>query len=229
MSTHDPIANAKRRAKELSRAGTMTHQKALDAIARQEGHAHWAAFASSCGRLPIPTVDEPPATASRPGWRTMQLERMTGARHSPMDEWVIRSFGRPLGRLCLTMGRMASSVMIIAACTLCACLQQSISGSAEAFFTMLVLLCSPYLVAMGITKPDHSSTRTLRRSILSFAVFWMVLTIGSCVALSIGQHPAGMHPSDGILKVLCILPTVLMLSIILSSATWTGREMRRRR
>jgi len=47
MPTNDPIAAARREAKARVRKGGTTHQQALDAIAREAGHANWAAMAAA--------------------------------------------------------------------------------------------------------------------------------------------------------------------------------------
>lgn len=46
MPTNDPIAAARREAKTRARKGGTTHQQALDEIAREAGHANWAALAT---------------------------------------------------------------------------------------------------------------------------------------------------------------------------------------
>jgi len=47
MPTHDTIAAARREAKLRSRTGGVTHQQALDAVAREAGHEHWSAMATA--------------------------------------------------------------------------------------------------------------------------------------------------------------------------------------
>lgn len=47
MPTHDPVAAARREAKARVRRGGTTHQKALDAIARETGHANWAVMCAN--------------------------------------------------------------------------------------------------------------------------------------------------------------------------------------
>lgn len=43
---HITLSKARKRAKEIARAGAMTHAQALDQIAREAGHAHWGAMLS---------------------------------------------------------------------------------------------------------------------------------------------------------------------------------------
>jgi hypothetical protein len=66
MPTHDPIAAARREAKTRSRKGGTTHQQALDAVAREAGHEHWAAM-QAAHAAPAATI--PPATSTRPARR----------------------------------------------------------------------------------------------------------------------------------------------------------------
>lgn len=47
MPTRNPIAAARREAKSRARKGGITHQQALDEVARESGHAHWAAMTTS--------------------------------------------------------------------------------------------------------------------------------------------------------------------------------------
>ena len=44
-----PIDRARRMAKTIARSGSMSHQQALDAIARSEGHDHWSQMLSKSG------------------------------------------------------------------------------------------------------------------------------------------------------------------------------------
>lgn len=50
MPTNDPIAAARREAKARARKGGTTHQQALDAIAREAGHANWTAMLAAPAR-----------------------------------------------------------------------------------------------------------------------------------------------------------------------------------
>lgn len=50
MPTSDPIAAARREAKARVRKGGTTHQQALDAIAREAGHANWTAMLAAPAR-----------------------------------------------------------------------------------------------------------------------------------------------------------------------------------
>lgn len=54
MPTNDPVAAARREAKARARRGGTTHQQALDAIAREAGHANWSAMlAAPAARDPV--------------------------------------------------------------------------------------------------------------------------------------------------------------------------------
>lgn len=56
MPTNDPIAAARREAKSRARNGGITHQQALDAIARENGHATWSAMTLAATDKPIDPV-----------------------------------------------------------------------------------------------------------------------------------------------------------------------------
>lgn len=52
MPTNDPIAAARREAKRRARKSGITHQQALDAIAREAGHANWSAMTKAASSGP---------------------------------------------------------------------------------------------------------------------------------------------------------------------------------
>lgn len=91
MPTHDPIAAARREAKTRSRKGGTTHQQALDAVAREAGHEHWAAMqtahaapaATSEPALPAPPTRRVGVRLETAFWaqnRRAQVQTLSSAR-----------------------------------------------------------------------------------------------------------------------------------------------------
>lgn len=44
MTRHNTVESAKREAKRISRATSITHSQALDVLSVQAGHSHWGSY-----------------------------------------------------------------------------------------------------------------------------------------------------------------------------------------
>lgn len=88
MPTNDPIAAARREAKTRARKGGTTHQQALDVVAREAGHANWAAMAAGAATMtakPASNVLASPDT----GKDVKTAERGSAIRSmARLNQWV---------------------------------------------------------------------------------------------------------------------------------------------
>lgn len=228
MSTHDPVANARRRAKALSRSTELTHQQALDSIAKQEGQPHWAAFLASHGQRVVQAASTNADTdAHSYDWRTIQLERMAGARHSPIDEWCISRIGGPIARMALSIGGTSTAAVIITVHVLTAILMQWADDASAWIFMLMVCVISPYLIGLNLAKPDGREQRMVRRTMISFTIMWSLLVTAAAIASLLGAPPFEVQRWKPLIMMLGIYPIVVIPYLIQIAAAWAGRNARR--
>jgi hypothetical protein len=231
MGTHDPVAAARRRAKAMSRDGSISHQKALDLIGRENGHAHWAAFQKAHASEAVPEVVPVVRDAvqqSGPGWRVMQMDRMLGSRHSPSDEWCIRRIGGPIAMASERMGPNGLLLMITLVHLAAMASNWAISGDPVLMLYSFLSYCIvPISIATNLADPDGKGRRQGRRSILSFMAMWTLVFVGVLACRLTIPWPAMPDGPSMTLMILSMYPTIIAFNASQYAAAWLGRKRRR--
>lgn len=223
----DPIAQAKRRAKAMSRTTEHGYQQALDLVAREEGHPTWKAMLEAHGaaRTDNAVSGPKPARPEVRSWRLRELERIEGSRHNGFDEGGIRMLGGPLARLSRRTGVpvWAAAVAIPAMLPiLLGVVMEDPFGNVTMAF--IVALLSPVLVMATLRSPDHRGARRLRRNTRVLTVFIMALSLAIAIMSS-------MRFGDRLVDVwidtarISLFGTSLCLAMWI--AAWEGRRRRR--
>ena len=238
MSTHHPIAAARRRAKSLSRDGSMSHQKALDLIARENGSAHWAAYCATQAerqRSETLPIAQDMQRSTMPDWRVVQMDRMLGSRHSPADEWCIRRIGAPIAIISERLGSHGLLVMTTIM-HIIAMMSSWWIGRDPAMMMLgvMALMVAPVTTAMNLGAPDREKQRGGRRTTLSFMALWTVISMAVVLQavttdhLRIEWRAATSEPKPN-LMVLSLWPTIIAFHATQCAAAWLGRKRRRDR
>lgn len=108
MKESNVVRRAKKRARDMSRSDGITHQQALDAIAVEAGHPHWAAMvaahppamkaaqvASSTGMMTIAEVKWPPSKVDAFDPRWLHVSSLAG---QPLEDHLIAAASLVVGR-----------------------------------------------------------------------------------------------------------------------------------
>jgi uncharacterized membrane protein (DUF441 family) len=227
----DPISQARRRAKALSRGGVHTYQQALDVIAREEGHSTWKDMLSR-------HVAEPDADAvvtrrhsggipvqAPVSWRLRELERIEGSRHHAFDERAIRLVGGPLARLIRRAG-LPIVASIVALAVMVPLFAGLLVGEPvfDVGMAFVVALLAPVFVIGTLRSPDHRGARRMRRSARVLTVF--VLMLG--LAVGFMSH---VRFGDGLIDAWMDTARLSLFSgslcFAMWIAAWEGRRLRR--
>ncbi len=225
--SNDPIHNARRAAKALSRSEGLAYQHALDVVARNAGFGTWGAMLAEQGRKsgsaprPIDSVVAPS------DWRLRALERLEGSRHSPVDEAGIASIGRPLARLAAFAGvptlAVASTVPAAGSMVVAAMFDMS------ARHILVGVVITTYLVLVyglaTLRSPDHQGARRARR--LSRILTTTVVVLSACFCIPIGYMYGGDSVTALWEQPLMIAIYGCWFTIAMWTCAWEGRRRRR--
>ena len=236
MSDDKALVAIRREAKRLSRTGDMTYQQALDDVARRHGHAHWNAASAVSASADL--QDGPARSAAAPsrntGWRRRELERMSGARHSPADEWLIANVGGRITKLMDVIGLSGVTGAIIATYGLLMpvvilnCMFNDFGAVGTVFYFYSAGMCAKYALAC-YRSPDHQGARRARRNarsmlrvygLVAACALWPYAATISMESMSMTLNAASMMMVAGTAFVGPIL--------VLSTTTWIGRDRQRR-
>lgn len=224
---NDRIHQARRAAKALSRSQDVKYQQALDIVAREAGYGTWSAMMAAHGETAAPAA--PVASqkaASKPDWRTRELERLEGSRHSPVDEAGIATIGQLLGRI----GEISGiPVIVIAAALPCifgllavTVLKDQIVGIGDTVITTVLTI--PFGLAI-LRSPDHRGARYARRSTRVVAGLSLMICICFTVPMAYAYGTMSVdHLWQGPTRIVIAL---LLFNMAMWGCAWEGRRIRR--
>lgn len=232
------IADARRRAKTMSRTAAYTYQQALDAVARDEGYGTWKemldiAESRQSAEVATATTDQT-HRATRPDWRMQIIEVAEGSRQSKIDETMVRTIGRPLATVSRAVGiapwivAVALPVGIMVAAALSSDRSMGITGVSGTICTAIMGTIVTYVCVMATMRnPDGRGARRLRRNARILSVMLPTMTLSLLIPLSTGRGMTIISIQEAIALVgpLSIYP--LAISIGLWTAAWEGRRYRR--
>lgn len=210
MSAQTDISILKRRARLRSRETGISHQKSLDTIAIEEGHAHWGALVASVPRKHDEVVRTDPGrpTDRKRTWKTDLLDRASGAREPIMDEAMIRIVGGSIGGI-VGHRRLHSLIAALVVNVAIALVSGRLSSNPEwnagdvvnAFYAILIGVAAH---AMAYSFPDSPGLRAFRRRTVTTWAFIFSIVASSTVLMLAGMDGAWD-------RVLAFVPVTLTL------------------
>jgi hypothetical protein len=164
------------------------------------------------------------------GWRRMHLERLKGARHSPVDMWLTRWVGGAGGRLSRFAGLPATSgMLLIAVLVVTAFGVMRHIDAKDMAVTSIIWFALCLMFGQGtLNNPDHPGARRLRGAILSFCIVWTAVLLTMDVAVMI-EGARYREPMPG--RVEMMTPPLIVglsLLIMMHGIAWRGGDLRRR-
>lgn len=226
----DPIREARRRARAMSRAQDIGYQQALDSVAREAGHGTWSAMLTAQGATAAPPPSVPATSEPRPNagdWRLVALERLEGSRHSPVDEAGIATVGRSIANV----ARAVRIPVLAVAALLPAVLLLAFRGltygglGMDVFQTAFTVLATVPFGLAALRCPDHSGSRRVRRMAQVGALMTVILCICFTLptALKLGFESVDQI-GDGPFR---IALSMMVFTMSMWACAWEGRRIRR--
>jgi hypothetical protein len=223
----DPIHQARRAAKALSRTSDIGYQQALDVVAREAGHGTWSAMTAAHATGDAVQLVKTDTETQETGWRIRTLERLEGSRHSAIDEAGIASIGKTLVGLA-DITRIPVLVLVamlpLAAWPIA---QGALGGSPGDGIFDIVLSMLP-IILFGIATqrcPDHRGARRIRRTSRVLAVMFLLVFGSFMLSTRIIYGTAQTNPLS--MASARLVLALAVFTIAMWTCAWEGRRRRR--